>query len=236
MDLRLALMAGSDIPIPECQLILHQPTIKEISLIGEQDYFTGAQCLCVDKNMYAQELPNTSNFAVFMMLMQDERAKDKKESVRQVLTLLFPNYNFFFTPRAISFNLQGEMFMIDESNFESFQEVLQKVFCLGSGSQDNFNPANEAAKKIADKLMKARQRVAAEKNASGSSILSQYLSTLTVGLSSMSLYDLLNLTIYQLYDLIERYMLYVNWDLDVRTRLAGGKPDSKPDNWMKPIH
>jgi hypothetical protein len=84
--------------------------------------------------------------------------------------------------------------------------------------------------------MKARQRIAAEKNASGNSILSQYLSTLTVGLSSMSLHDLLNLTIYQLYDLIERYMLYVNWDLDVRTRLAGGKPDSKPDNWMKPIH
>ena len=33
MDMRLALMAGSDIPIPECQLTLHQPTIKEISFI-----------------------------------------------------------------------------------------------------------------------------------------------------------------------------------------------------------
>ena len=27
-------------------------------------------------------------------------------------------------------------------------------------------------------------------------------------------------------NLIERYMLYVNWDMDVRGRLAGGKPDS----------
>ena len=34
-DYRLALMTGMDIPIPECQIALHQPTIKEISMIGE---------------------------------------------------------------------------------------------------------------------------------------------------------------------------------------------------------
>jgi hypothetical protein len=41
---------------------------------------------------------------------------------------------------------------------------------------------------------------------------------------------------FQLYDLVERYHLWINWDLDIRSRLAGGKPDSKPDNWMKNIH
>jgi hypothetical protein len=45
-----------------------------------------------------------------------------------------------------------------------------------------------------------------------------------------------DLTMYQIYDLMERYSLYTNWDLDIRSRLAGGKPDSKPDNWMKIIH
>ena len=39
-----------------------------------------------------------------------------------------------------------------------------------------------------------------------------------------------NLTVYQFYDLIDRYTLYINWDLDLRQRLAGGTPDSKPDN------
>ena len=46
----------------------------------------------------------------------------------------------------------------------------------------------------------------------------------------------MDLTMFQLYDLIERYMLYINWDMDIRVRLAGGKPDSHPDNWMKNIH
>jgi hypothetical protein len=41
---------------------------------------------------------------------------------------------------------------------------------------------------------------------------------------------------FQLYDLVERYNLYVAWDIDIRSRLAGGKPDHHPDNWMKNIH
>jgi hypothetical protein len=52
----------------------------------------------------------------------------------------------------------------------------------------------------------------------------------------MSLYELTNTTMYQLYDLIERYSLYMSWDIDIRSRLAGAKPDSQPDNWMKNIH
>ena len=102
--------------------------------------------------------------------------------------------------------------------------------------QSSFNPADKKAQEIAEKLMRGRQRVAEQKGSADVSVFSQYLSILTVGLNSMSLQDLMDLTMYQLYDLIERYMLYVNWDMDVRCRLAGGKPDSQPDNWMKTIH
>jgi hypothetical protein len=46
-DYRLALATGVDIPIPELQVVLHQPTIKEISMVGEMDFFTGIQLLCI---------------------------------------------------------------------------------------------------------------------------------------------------------------------------------------------
>ena len=39
MDYRLALMTGVDIPVPECGLTLHQPTIQEIIDIGEGTYW-----------------------------------------------------------------------------------------------------------------------------------------------------------------------------------------------------
>ena len=106
----------------------------------------------------------------------------------------------------------------------------------GPMDQTTFNPANDKAREIAEKLMRGRQRVAEEKGQSNTSIFTQYLSILTVGINSMSLHDLKELTIFQLYDLVERYMLYVNWDMDIRCRLAGGSPDSSPDNWMKTIH
>ena len=228
-------MSGVDIPIPECQLTLHQPTIKEISMIGEKEFFIGVQVLCIDKLMYAQgdaTLNDTSNFQIFISIISDKSQVDKKQAVVNLLGILCPGYKVTVTPRALLLNKNEENIIIDENNFQSIQAILGKIFCLSASGQDSFNPGNDAAKKIAEKLMRGRQRVAAQKRAAegDGSTLAQYVSILTVGLESMSLEDLLNLTMYQLYDLMERYSLYVSWDLDVRQRLAGGKPDSSPDN------
>ena len=241
MDIRLALMCGIDIPIPECQLVIHQPRIREIAYLGEQDFFTGVQTLCIDKKMMIQDkalLDTTNNFQIFMTIMSEKETADKKEAVQQVCTLLFPDCKTIFTPRSMILQGKGGMITIDENNFEPMQQMVTQICCLrsGPGDQQSFNPANEKAAEIARKLMRGRQIVAEQKGETNTSIFSQYLSTLTVGLHSMSLQDLMDLTMFQLYDLIERYMLYINWDMDIRSRLAGGKPDSKPDNWMKNIH
>ena len=241
MDTRLSLMCGTDYPVPECQLIIHQPTIKEIALIGEADFFSGVQCLCLNKSMFVKDeslLGDTNNFQIFMTIMSEKETIDKKLAVQQVCTLLFPKYKVMFTPRSVLITGEGQTIQIDERNFEYLQAALSEITCMKTGPMDQqtFNPANAKAREIAEKLMRGRARVAAEKGQSNVSVFSQYLSILTVGINSMSLSDLTNLTMFQLYDLIERYMLYVNWDMDVRCRLAGGKPDSQPDNWMKTIH
>lgn len=234
-------MCGTDIPVPECQLVIHQPRIKEISYIGEQDFFVGAQCLCLNKTMFIEDknvLSNTNNFQIFMTIMQEKETKDKKQSVIEVLQLLFPNYKPLFTPVSLVLNGSEGSKTIDETNFEVLQEVLRSVFCVNEGPMDQqvFNPANAKAKEIADKLMRGRKRIAEQKAAGNNSIFSQYLSILTVGLHSMSLQELMDLTMFQLYDLIERFGLYTSWDIDIKSRLAGGKPDKEPDNWMKNIH
>ena len=240
MDYRLAMMCGTDLPVPECQLIIHQPRIKEISLLGEQEFFIGAQCLTLNKSMFVQDkevLENINNFQIFMMVMNEKEAKDKRNATQQVLQLLLPSYKVLFTPRTLIFSQEGQNTIIDETNFEFFQEVLKLVFCAKNGPMDqqSFNPQNQKAREIAEKLMRGRARIAAEKGGSNSSVLSQYLSILTIGLS-IPLQNLMNLTMFQLYDLIERYDLYLNWDIDLRSRLAGGKPDRRPDNWMKNLH
>ena len=241
MDTRLILMCGTDYPVPECQLTIHQPRIKEIAMIGEQDFFSGIQCLCLNKSMFVKDeslLQTTNNFQIFMTIMSEKEAADKKVAVQQVCTLLFPSYKVSFTPRSMMFSGSSGLITIDENNFEFLQNALGAICCLKSGPMDQqtFNPGDAKAREIAEKLMRGRQRVAEQKGENNTSIFSQYLSILTVGLHSMSLHNAMDLTMFQLYDLVERYMLYINWDMDIRSRLAGGKPDSKPDNWMKNIH
>ena len=241
-DLRLALMCGSDIPLPFLQVSLHQPRIKEIALIGESSFFIGVQCLNIDsKSLMDQDktiLQDTNNFQIFMTIMLEKEARDKKEATLQLLSLLFPNYQIMFTPRALVFQKDGFSTMIDTNNFEQLSALLTQVFFFfnSNNQQMGFNPANAKAKEIADKIMRGRKRVAELNGSANVSIFSQYLSILTVGLSSMSLQDLMNLTMFQLYDLVERYQLYINWDIDIRSRLAGAKPDDRPENWMKNIH
>ena len=239
MNCQLSLMCGIDVPIPECQLVVHQPTIKEISMIGEQDFFIGIQMLCIDKKMYIEDenlLANTTNFQIFTAMLNEQQMADKKQAVQQVLTLLFPQTKIIFTPRSILLNINQENIIIDEGNFEQLQDVLIQQFCLQGSGQEQYNPKDKKAREIAQKLMKARQKVAKLKATENSgSMFTQYLSVLTIG-TSLTLKDAMELTMYQLYDLIERYSMYLNWDIDIRSRMAGAKVDKPVENWMKQIH
>ena len=240
-DIGLALMAGVQIPIPELQLTLTQPRIRDIAFIGDQVFFLGVQSLTLNKSMIAQGetlLANTNNFQIFMMVMSEKEAIDKKQAVIQLLQLIVPDYTVSFLPRSLILIKDSQTITIDESNFDLFQDYIKQIFCINNSPMNtqNFNPQSEKAKEIADKLMRARQRVQAQKHEGEGSIFAQYVSVLSVGLGSMSVEDCLNLTMFQLFDLVERYMLWVNWDLDIKSRLAGGQPESKPDNWMKNIH
>lgn len=239
----LVLMTGADIPIPECQLVIHQPTIKEIAFIGENEFFVGVQCLTVSKNLIPEGetiLQNTSNFQIFMTIMTDQTTADKKTIVMSLLQILFPRYKISFLPNSIMFLPVGENtpIVVEDNNFEYLQEVVKQVCCLNSKLQDSssFNPANAAASEIAQKLARGRKRVAAQKGSGNSNIFTQYISVLTIGIPSMSLQDCLNLTLFQLFDLIERYQLYISWDIDIKARLAGASGDSKLEDWMKNIH
>lgn len=235
-------MSGADIPITECNLILHQPSLREISYIGEKQFFIGAQCLSIQKNMVTQDetvLDDISNFHIFMTMMTSQETIDKKKAVQDVFQLIFPKYKISILPRGIYITYNGEpLASIDENNFEILQSYLGMVFCLnvGPNSQANFNPADENARRIAEKLMRGRRRVAAQNGSKDQSILDRYISILAVGLGSMSLKDCLDLTLYQMFDLIERYNSYTEWDIDIKSRLAGAKPEGKPKNWMDNIH
>lgn len=237
-------MAGIDVPMPELQVVIHPPTIREISFMGDQDFFMAMQYLCVDKAALIQDeslLATLSNFQVLMKVLEQSQDKQKKGIIQTLLLLLFPDRQSLILPNSITLTAKGlTPIVIDDNNFEIVQDYIKTILCVDSifqGENIVYNPVNEAAKKIADKIMAGRRKVALSKNNGNSeSILTRYISILTVGLGSMSLQDCLNLTLFQLFDLMERYTAFVEWDTDLRVRLAGGKPDKTVESWMRDLH
>lgn len=238
-------MAGIDIPIPELQLTIHVPVIKEIALMGETKFFMAVQYLCLDKESLIQDetlLSSLTNFQVLMKVLEQSQDKDKKNAVVMLLTLLFPDYIPVITRNSIILTKQGENqpLLIDDNNFDIFQSVLKEILCVNSLFQGNnviYNPANDRAKEIAEKLMRGRRKVAEIKSkGNNESVLTRYISILTIGSNTMSLEDCLNLNMFQIFDLMERYNAFIEWDVDLRVRLAGGKPDKPVESWMRDIH
>ena len=197
MDYRLSLICGTDMLIPECNLVAHQPRIKEISFIGESDFFIGAQTLCLHKTMFIEDktiLDSINNFQIFMTIMLQDETKDKKANILNVLNLLFPSYKVNVTPNSLLFIKEGvPPITVDGNNFEALQEVLRLIFCMHNGPMDQqaFNPANDKAREIAQKLMRGRQRVAAQNGNSNVSVFSQYMSILTIGLGYLGCYRII---------------------------------------------
>ena len=238
-DIRLALMTGIDIPIPDCGLSLHQPSIKEISLLGEDVFFLTSKLLCLTKEMIGEiAKDNVENFEFNIILEILKQDQSKKNDISNLFVLLFPEWKTTFSPRSFVLSKGTEIVVIDQKNFSSFQTVLKRVLCFDYGYNDGeFNTVGKKGKAIAEKLLRARQRVAAQKaKEGGKRTLDQYISNLVVGVSSMSLKDAIDLTLYQLYDLLERYQLWVSWDCDIKARLAGASIDTPVIDWMKQIH
>lgn len=81
----LLLLSGTDIPFQQAQISIHQPTIKEISFIGEEAFFIGCELLNFSKDVLATEdktnLEDKTNFEVFMSIMKDKSLTAQKGKI-----------------------------------------------------------------------------------------------------------------------------------------------------------
>ncbi len=245
MNNDLLLISGSDIPFVDAQVIIHQPTIKEISYIGEEALFSGCELLNFSKDILNNEdkinLENKSNFEVFMSIMNDKNSnlKQTRINVMQVLTLLFPEYKISIKDSCILLIKDGEPpHTINTINFEEFKDILVSIFCLkkAKAAQD-YNPKGDKAREIAEKLQRGRQKAAAARGQSIDkvAIFSRYVSILAVG-ESKDMNSLLQYTVYQLFDEFERFNLKEDFDTYIQLKLAGAKDVEEVEHWMKEIH
>ena len=239
----LLLFSGNDIPFPEAQLIIHNPTIKEISFIGEEAFFNGCGILNFSKDNLSDEdrfnLRDLSEIEILMMMMNNNHPDMQKNRVNMfmVLTLLFPEYQIKLTREAIVLNKDEQDFFINADNFINFKEILVSMFCLKGRGDDatDYNPGGKYAKDIAEKLAKRRQILAEQQGQQKIAILIRYASILAIGLK-LDLNSVLQYTVFQLYDQFDRYELFEQSDLYLRAQLAGASGMKEPEHWKKDVH
>lgn len=247
MKNELLLLAGSDIPFPEARITIHQPTLKEIGYIGEEAFFLGCGFLDFSKKLLNEKdkihLEQYSDFDIFMSLMisKEKEVKRTADCARLVLSLIFPLHMIAIEVRnnkqVLILRNDTEECEINNKNFDKFKKILSGMFSLnlGDSDKDKYNPSGSMAEKIAKKLQKGQEKLTKIKQEINLnkkvSILSRYASILAVGLQK-DLNNLMQYTVYQLYNEFQRFQLKVQWDAHIQARMAGAKDLEEVDNWM----
>ena len=237
----LLLLSGNDIPFRMGRCNIHQPRLSEIAYIGEEAFHVGSRFLLFDKDKLQMQdktgLENQSNFHIFMSVMNNAQSAKHKTDAILVLTLLFPNATVKIDKDKILLQLENFESSINEYNFDEFQDIIRQMFCLDSlNGEEQYNPADALAQKIADKLKKRQQKLA-EMNEGQQKVnlFSRYTSILAVGLQK-DINKLMQYTVYQLFDEFERFRMKQEFDMYVQAKMAGAKDLEEVKNWMENIH
>lgn len=244
---KLTLTTKNDIPFPEAQITIHQPTIKEIGLIGEDTFFLGCQLLTISKdqvqNMDSQDI---SNFDIFMNIIQDKNPVSQKSKIcaQEVLLLLFPKYRIQFMPRSIVFiqsakkkDEKPKIHQIDASTFDEFRDCIKQIFDLkelfSESRQYNIDENDARSRYLKNKFEKRHKKLAKIKDDEGQkdSIFSRYISILAVG-QKKSINTLTDYSVYQLMRQFKRFTAKQEFDIYIDAKLAGASDLKEVQNWM----
>lgn len=246
MNNKLILLTGADIPFIEGTATLHQPTLYEISFLGEAGFFTGCELLRFSKEMLTDEdktnLTNYNDFHILMSIINDysDSMAYNVSCALTVLDLIFPKYTVKCAPLAIELLdvESGERVgAINEMNFSAFKDILADMFCLKMAAKEpEYNVQGVLAQQIADKLKNRHKQLAERSNSlKNISIFSRYISILTVG-ECKDMLSFMKYTVYQLFDEFQRFELKRAADMTWMARLAGATGLQDPEDWTKDLH
>lgn len=244
-------LSQNDIPFTQAHLIIHQPTLKELGYIGGEETlffcykiinFSKSQIEIQDKNY----LQNKTDFEILMILINNKQggilSQKGRVCLKAMLTLLFPDFIINFLPASILLSKEKDTFFIDKDNFNIFKDIFNEMFCfsdiIGTVSQ-KYNPGGPQGRALAQKFRKRQEKLAKIKNHNqqhrGIEILANYISILAIG-KKQDINTILNYTVPQLIDEMQRFKLKEEFETYKQLKLAGAKDVEQVKNWMANLH
>ena len=240
-------LSGKPVLIKELNIAITPPTINEIVMFGEDDFLFATQLITHTDSFIEEikkgnsELEIFSNFQLLMTLIRED--KNIEKSIKDYFEFVFPDYIIEFSVNEIIFYIEQDENKIPISRINPFtydvlKQMIENLFIAQSLEEDvEYNPANDLAKQIADKIKAGRKKTAELKSAESKdqSMFAQIISSLAIGLQ-MDLNIFFNYTPFQLYDIYRRFFLKQSYDLYQKISITPLMDNSKmevPEEWTK---
>lgn len=233
---KLLLETGQDIFISSIEEFIHQPSISEITYImqGERKFFEALNKICstlIDINLLKknkeifdnqlEELKKISSFDILIGTI----IKDFYMfiNLKLVFKLFFPNHicnllNSQDEDNKIYIYLEmvpkeeikyRKKFIINKNNYDEIINTIKIICCLSSQQrEEEFNPADEKARKIIEKIQEGRKKIQEIKKENDEDYFLAKIVNILRGTGLFSTIDLNNMTIYELIQSYKRYNLY----------------------------
>ena len=236
-------LSGQPVPIESCNVVMTQPTIRNIVAFKESEFLLAANILGKPEQYVSKlregnsELSEYTDFQILMVLIkQDSTLLRACESFFQ---LTFPNYIVKIESEICFYKDEKRVGMINPFNLQDFSQTVSNLFLMDSGKKE-YNPANEKAKKLADKFEKYRQQLAAIKKTGKetATLFGSYISVLSIGMN-LDINILYGYTPFQLYNTFNRYWRKVKSDFYQRVSTMPMMDTSKmeePDDWTENLY
>lgn len=245
----------ADIPFTAAQLIIYQPSIVEITMMGEPQFFVAVNSLTKDyKSLNLQDnfdLDSYTNFDILMSIMREKTDNSRYIllSIIQLLDLIFPRYKISFTPRSFIFqekerneNEPPQTLAIDSNNFEEFSNIIYDMFGLAalmSETETDYNPQGDRARAIVEKFKKRQELLAKQRKQRGedtelNSVFGRYINILAIG-EKKNKNELCQYSVYQLIEEFKRFQLKETFDYTFQARMAGAQNVKDAKDWMQDI-
>ena len=237
-------LSGQDVPIVDCNIVIHQPTIKQIVMFKETSFISAVQLFGnIDETIVKlrEVNPLTEQFTDFQLLMALLNQDDKiKKNINDFFELIFPQYIIEIGNEDICFYYnEQKVGIINLYNYKTFCNIVDILFGLPTNKK-KYSPANKKAQEIAEKFKKRAEILAKKKGKDDDSpsLYGSYVSILSVGMN-IDINILFNYTPFQLYDTFNRYWKKVNSDFYQRVSTMPMMDVSKmeePDSWTDNLY
>ena len=259
---KLQRLAGVDVPIPELKVSFHQPTLKEIALVGEDNFFRAVQLFkscdpekfreimingLEGEELVKQEHVIRTNYTTPWSIFRFQVGSDiiVESSLKMFLLLAFPrlvNITLLQQPSIIQLSFKEDektrVEMLNENNFEALQRTVNFLFDTETedDKKSGLNPIGEQAERIAEKIRLAQEKRNQSSDNGVDSANTSVIGTMASILASsdgISLQEVLDLTFPQLIIQMNRTTLLRSYSTQITLGAFGGLDVDDIVEWQK---